>query len=79
MNVMTVLEIVLVALVVLAGVTQLVVPLWRGTPLFPFVRRERRLEAELSEAREEVIEVKLEQRIRQEREAAERLRKPSDS
>jgi len=76
---MAVLELVLVALVVLVGVTQLVVPLWRGTPLFPFGRRERRLEVDLAEAREEVVEAKLEQEIGREHETAERLRKSPDN
>mgnify|MGYP001611357870 FL=1 len=39
MNVVAVLEIALAVLVVLTGVTQLVVPLWRGTPGFPLFRR----------------------------------------
>ena len=76
MNVVAVLEIALAVLVVLTGVTQLVVPLWRGPPVFPLFRRERKLEAELADASEEVVEADLERQIAEKRRLAERTRRP---
>ncbi len=62
-----VLELVAFALVVVAAVTQLVIPLWRGTPLGPIFRRERKLEGELERARQARLEADLQARIARER------------
>lgn len=67
MNLLAVLELVGFALLCLVGVTQLVIPLWRGTPLFPILRTERKLEGELEQVRQEHLEVTLRGRIKRER------------
>lgn len=74
MNIVAVFELALAVLVVLAGITQIVLPLWRGTPLFPLFRTERKLEAELEEAREEVVEADLRKQIEETRRKAENVR-----
>lgn len=48
-------------------VTQLAIPMYRGTPLFPVFRRERELETELERARQTSVESRLEKRIARER------------
>ena len=78
MNIVVVLELLFATLIVIIFLTQILMPLFRGTPVFPIFRRERKLESELSEARKEVIEASLERRIKQEREKAERLRDDTD-
>ncbi|RJQ14758.1 hypothetical protein C4553_00330 [Candidatus Parcubacteria bacterium] len=56
-----------------AAVTQVVIPLWKNTPLFPFFRRKRQLEVRITEARGAVEEADLEQSLkRTEAEAARR-------
>ena len=62
-----VLELVGFTLLVLVAVTQLVIPLWRGTPLFPLFRREGKLEGELERARQVRLEAELRERIERER------------
>lgn len=45
------------SLVLLGGfVTQVVIPLWRGTPLFPFFLREESLRRKLGEMRQRKLE-----------------------
>lgn len=43
--------------------TQLLIPLFRGTPLFPQFRSDRRLELELEKTREELEQANLKLRI----------------
>lgn len=58
------------ALIILFGVTQLILPAWKGTKLFPFFRRKRsRLEEELVEVREEKELHELEQNLQKEKES----------
>lgn len=57
------------------GVTQVVLPLWRDTPLFPMFRREGRLQHDLAEATEDVVEAELEKRIAETAKKAELVRR----
>lgn len=66
-NLLTVIELAGWAVLILTSVTQVVVPLWRGTPLFPILRSERKLEGELEEVHQQKIEADLQERIRRER------------
>lgn len=70
-NLLTVLELVGWVVLMLTGVTQVVIPLWRGTPLFPILRSERKLEGELEEVRQQKIEADLQARIKRERDELE--------
>lgn len=54
-----VLELVLMTLVVVLFVSQVGIPLWRGTPLFPAFKPERRLLRELAEIEQARIEREL--------------------
>lgn len=54
-------EIVLLVLIVYAIVSQILLPAWRGTALFPWVRRERRIRDDIVEAAQEKREAELEQ------------------
>jgi len=56
-------ELVVTVLLLYLGVTQVILPLWRDTLLFPMFRRERRLQHELAEATEQVVEAGLERKI----------------
>lgn len=63
MIVVALLELVVMALLLYLGVIQVVLPLWRGTSLFPMFRRERHLQQELTEVTENVVEAELEKKI----------------
>ncbi len=75
MILVTLVELVVVALLLYLGVTQVVLPLWRDTLLFPMFRREGRLQHELAEATEEVVEAGLEKRIAETAQKAESVRR----
>lgn len=60
-------ELVAAVFLVVAVFTQLVRPLWRGTPVFPLLRtKEGRLESELANVRQAKIEAKLQKQIEDE-------------
>jgi len=48
-------------------ITQVSIPVFRGTKLFPLFRREEKLRSELEEARQKTLEKKLEKKIREAR------------
>lgn len=75
MIVVALLELVVVALLLYLGISQVVLPLWRDTPLFPMFRRERRLQHELAEATEKVVEAELEKKIAETTQRAESVRR----
>ena len=75
MILVTLAELVAATLLIYLGITQVVLPLWRDTPLFPAFGRERRLERELAEATEKVVEAKLEEQIAQTAQKAESVRR----
>ena len=54
------LELLFVAFVVLVGVSQVVIPLWRGKNTFPILRKRARLETDVIEAREDIEDARLE-------------------
>jgi hypothetical protein len=60
-------EALLGALFLVVFVSQVLMPLWRGTALVPFFRRERKLEAELTLVRQEQLEKSLEEQIQETR------------
>ncbi len=68
------LEIAAGIIVLLTTLTQILVPAFRGTPLFPFLRTEKHLASDLERAHEEVLEEALRNRIEKRRREAERLR-----
>ena len=69
MNALLLLEVLVLGVVFLVVLTQWAIPFWRGTPIFPIFRAERRLERELEKARQRRLEVELEQRLKQEEDA----------
>lgn len=69
------LELVVAAFLLYLGMTQVVLPLWRDTPLFPMFRREGRLQHELAEATEKVVEADLERKIAETAHKAESVRR----
>lgn len=75
MVLVSLLELVLMSLLLYLGITQVVLPLWRDTPLFPIFRRESRLQHELAEATEKVVEADLEQKIVETAQKAESIRR----
>ena len=71
----TLMELVVMALLLYLGVTQVVLPLWRDTPLLPMFRREERLQHDLAEATEQVVEAELEKKIAETAQKAEAVRR----
>lgn len=69
------LEIISIVAFCYLGITQLVLPLWRGTPVLPFFRRERRLQRSLVEATGKVEEAKIENEIAKTNRRAKTLRR----
>ena len=68
-------DLVLAAVLLYIGVTQVILPLWREVPLFPMFRREKVLRHELAEATEEVVEAELENQIAVTNQKAETVRR----
>ncbi len=75
MILLRILEYAFLGVVVILVVTQVVLPLWRGSQLFPFFRRERELEHELQKLKQESIETDLEREIAKTRKDIEKTRK----
>ena len=61
-------EILLIVVVIVVFATQVFIPLWRGTPLFPYFRKEGRLNARLKEDRQSAVESDLEAKLNREKE-----------
>ena len=55
---------ILTLLILYACVTQLVIPLFRGTAILPFLRREKKLENELVELEQAHLEKSLDEKVR---------------
>lgn len=69
-------EFFLCAILLVFLVSDIIVPAWRGKPLFPTLRKRQKLEGELSEAKEALREVGVEEKIRNaEKEIAARRKK----
>lgn len=75
MILVTLVELIVMASLFYLGVTQIVLPLWRDTPLLPIFRKEGRLQHELVEATEKVVEAELEKEIAEITHRAESVRK----
>lgn len=75
MILLTLAELVIMALLFYLGVTQVVLPLWRDTPLFPMFRKERHLQQELVKTTEKVVEAELEKKIVEKAKKAESIRR----
>lgn len=70
-------EVLLYLALIFGVVTQLLLPLIRGTPVFPaFHSRERQLESALAHANEDVLEAALEKKAAERRAQAAKLRSP---
>ena len=68
-------EYLVLALIVLVFVTQVFVPVWRGIKIFPIFRsRQRKLEAKLTQTREEAHEVELKHTLDKERDRVTQIR-----
>ena len=68
-------ELVIMTSLLYLGITQVILPLWRDTPLFPKFRREGRLQHDLAEATEKVVEAELEKKIAETAKRAESVRR----
>jgi hypothetical protein len=69
-------EIVSIIVVGVFLLTQIAVPLWRNTPLFPMFRKgcEKKLEADLRLANSEIADLKLQLELKAAQKEAEKLR-----
>jgi len=52
-------ELLIISLAVFCFVTQITIPLFRGTPLFPFFKKEEEIKREISETKQELEEARL--------------------
>ena len=66
MNALFLLQVLVLGVLFLVVLTQWAMPFWRGTPIFPFFRAERRIERELERVRQRRLEAELEQRLKHE-------------
>lgn len=57
-------EVLLFGFAVLIFLTQVLMPAYRGTPLFPFFRKERGLSIKLAEERQKLVEKQIEKTIK---------------
>lgn len=73
MNIVTFLELVAVLFIALVGITQVIVPLFRGRPPFPFFGGKGKLESDLDQAKEEVDEAKIKREIGETKKKAARI------
>ena len=69
-----VIELAIIALMFLLGVTQIMLPAWDNTPFFPWFRRRKTL-SRLKEAKEAIKEEELELEIQRHNEIVDVLRK----
>ena len=65
-NALLLVQLLVLIVVFLVVLTQWAIPFWRGTPIFPIFRAERRIERELERARQRRLEAELEQRLKHE-------------
>lgn len=65
--VMVMFDLTVLCLTLLGVLTQVAIPLLRGTPLFPIFRREAKLSSELKEARQGNVEKSIQNQIKKEK------------
>jgi hypothetical protein len=65
-------ELIVATIVGVSVFTQIVAPMWRGTKLFPFFRRQGALESALDQTRQERKEADLEEQLREAQQELER-------
>ena len=63
MALLYILEYAVTVLILLIIFTQILIPIYRGTQLFPFFRRERNLENRLQSVKQDVLEAELEVQV----------------
>ena len=56
-------EVLLIALTAVGGVTQIIIPLWRNTPMFPYFSRKQKLLDVLTHVRGEIDEAEVDELI----------------
>jgi hypothetical protein len=78
MIIVRIFEYVVSGLLILGFITEIVVPLWKGTPYFPSFRKRHKLQNQLIQTREEVSEIEVEQRISKEKTKADGKRRKSE-
>lgn len=78
MNFLRWMELLLFLLAVITAWTQLIVPLWKGAPVFPFFRKSQRIAGEIKEAQESVEVAKLQKHLKRERDRADKLGEESE-
>jgi hypothetical protein len=64
MSFLGVIDLLIWSLCIISGVTQVIVPLWQGKPLFPFFRPKTKLQYKLSEVKEEKEEDEIKEEIK---------------
>lgn len=57
-------EVLLIGTLLYVIVTQLIIPIWRGTPIFPILEKERVLNQQLQDVEQDVVEARIQDEIR---------------
>lgn len=68
-------EIVVVLLLLIVGITQVVIPLWNSRPLFPAFRDPGKVEHELGEVEEELHSLELEKEVMTKKKTIEEMKR----
>lgn len=68
MCLVSIFEISLVVVIMWLLITQVSIPIYRGTKLFPLFKKEEKLRAQLSEIKQETVERDLERKIKKTKE-----------
>lgn len=57
-------EVLLIGTLLYVIVTQLIIPIWRGTPIFPILEKERVLNQQLQDVEQDVVEARIQDEVR---------------
>ncbi len=68
-------ELVIILLLCIIGITQVVIPLWNNKPIFPAFRGPGKVEHELGEVQEELDALKIEEEVVMKKKTAGELRR----
>ena len=74
MHALYLIEIAVFSLFVYSVITQVAMPLWRDTPIFPMLRSEGKLEIGLKDANQGLLEAELTREIQRRQEEAQTIR-----
>jgi len=66
-------EFLVIGVVIVTSFTQIIIPLWRGNPVFPFFRKPQRIARNIKGAQESIESAKLAKQFKRARKKADKL------